>query len=72
MNPSVLRQLWKIIEAADPHTVAELDAPNLVDWIIHQLSLNTGLADPGSSEVAQYVQSRLPMIQDLVHERLHR
>ena len=48
MNPSVLRQLWKIIEAADPHTVAELDAPNLVDWIIHQLSLNTGLADPGS------------------------
>lgn len=70
MSPSVLHQLWKIIDAADPNIVAVMDEPNLVAWLLQQLRLYPGPADPGDSEIIHYIHSRLPMIQDLVYERL--
>ncbi|MEO0488783.1 MAG: hypothetical protein AAF215_04165 [Cyanobacteria bacterium P01_A01_bin.123] len=70
MSPNVLHQLWKIIDTADPRVVAVMDEPNLVDWLLQQLRLYPGPADPGDSEVTRYIQSRLPMIQELAYERL--
>lgn len=71
MSPNALHQLWKIIDAADPRAVAVMDESNLVAWLLQQLRLYPGPADPGDSEVTHYIQSRLPMIQELVYERLH-
>ena len=41
MTPTMLRQLWSLVENAQAATLVNLDDRSLVQWLIEQLKTNT-------------------------------
>lgn len=69
MTPTMLRQLWSLIETTQAHLILKLDDASLVQWLLKQWkqerSLNTNEADV----LKHYIQSKLSLIRDLASER---
>ena len=70
MTPTILRQLWSIVENSQATTLASLDDATLVQWLIKQLKTRTGLNCTDADLMNQYILSRLSLIRDLAEERL--
>jgi hypothetical protein len=69
MTPSLLRQLWILIETTQAAVLLKLDDASLVQWLLKQLKANIPLNSDESSLLDAYIQSRLTLIRDLAQER---
>lgn len=70
MNISVLRQLWSLVETAQPNTLLNLDDDSLVESLIAQLTTEYPLCLQEAQTVDVYIRSRTPLIRELAQHRL--
>ncbi|MFM7364130.1 MAG: hypothetical protein ACKO3K_14020 [Cuspidothrix sp.] len=69
MTPTIMRQLWSIVEATHTVTLLQLDDASLVQWLVKQIT-NQAFLDPSETDfLCEYIQSRLSLIRDLAYER---
>jgi len=69
MSPSLLRQLWVMIESTQANILLKLDDASLVQWLLKQLNQERSLDYQEVAVVSNYIQSRISLIRDLAHER---
>lgn len=70
MSPTMLRQLWSLVENTQATTLVTLDDASLVQWLLKQLKTSSSLNRKEADIVNDYIQSRLSLIRDLAEERL--
>ncbi|MDY7006256.1 MAG: hypothetical protein SWX82_20605 [Cyanobacteriota bacterium] len=70
MTPTMLRQVWSLIENSQATTLISLDDATLVQWLIKQLKTRNALNGREADLINEYIQSRLSLIRDLAEERL--
>lgn len=70
MTPTMLRQLWSLIENTQAATLISLDDASLVQWLLKQLKTNPAVNTMETDVINEYIQSRLSLIRDLAAERL--
>jgi hypothetical protein len=70
MTPTMLRQLWSLVEATQANVLVTLDDDSLAQWLLKQFKMNSSINGNETELVNQYIQSRLSLIRDLAAERL--
>lgn len=70
MSPTMLRQLWSLIEKTQAHLLLKLDDASLAQWLLRQLSSQRSLNREETDIISAYIQSRSSLIRDLAHQRL--
>jgi polynucleotide 5'-kinase involved in rRNA processing len=70
MNPSLIRQLWALVETTQATHLVNLDDANLVQSLLRQVNTQQPLNSEENSLLSTYVYSRLALIRDLAYERL--
>ena len=69
MTPTILRQLWSVVETTQPNTLLKLDDATLVQWLLKQTK-NQALLDHNEIHIlSDYIYSHLNLIRDLAQER---
>jgi hypothetical protein len=69
MTPTIMRQLWSVVEAAQAVTLLQLDDASLVQWLVKQTTTQV-LLDPNEADyLSDYIRARLSLIRDLAYER---
>lgn len=69
MTPSMLRQIWAIVEHAHSSTLLSLDDQSLVNWLIHQIQEEKNLNAFEAEIFSQYIRSKLSLIRDVAQAR---
>lgn len=69
MTPTVLRQLWSVVETTQSHTLLKLDDAHLVQWLLKQTKMKTSLNQNELDVLSDYISSRLNLIRDLAENR---
>lgn len=69
MNPTLLRQLWALIENSQSSLLLALDDHSLIQWLLEQLSNQRSLNGKETECLSGYIQSRLSLIRDLAESR---
>ncbi|MCU0550939.1 MAG: hypothetical protein MUC48_16455 [Leptolyngbya sp. Prado105] len=70
MNPSLIRQLWTMVETTQATHLVNLDDAHLVQSLLCQVNTQQPLNSEENSLLSNYVYSRLALIRDLAYERL--
>lgn len=70
MNPSLIRQLWALVETTHATHLIHLDDTNLVQSLLCQFTLQQPLAPDEQTFLSTYLYSRLTLIRDLAYDRL--
>ncbi|MEH2350039.1 MAG: hypothetical protein V7K55_18985 [Nostoc sp.] len=69
MTPTIMRQLWSVVETAQAKLLLQLDDASLVQWLVKQTETQVLLDSNETDFLSQYIESRLALIRDLAHER---
>ncbi|BAY28324.1 hypothetical protein NIES37_57830 [Tolypothrix tenuis PCC 7101] len=69
MTPTIMRQLWSVVETAQTKTLLQLDDATLVQWLVKQTNTQALLEPKETDFLCDYIQSRLSLIRDLAYER---
>ncbi|MUL39132.1 hypothetical protein [Gloeocapsopsis dulcis] len=69
MTPTVLRQLWSVVETTQSHILLRLDDAHLVQWLLKQTKTKTALNQNELDVLSDYIRSRLNLIRDLAENR---
>lgn len=69
MTPTILRQLWSVVETSQAHTLLKLDDASLVQWLLKQTKNQASLDGDETNILTNYIESRLTLIRDLAQER---
>ncbi|MDF0556196.1 hypothetical protein [Kamptonema sp. UHCC 0994] len=70
MTPTMLRQLWSLVETTQANVLVTLDDDTLAQWLLKQFKMNSAINGNEAELLNQYIQSRLSLIRDLAAERL--
>lgn len=70
MNPSLLRQLWAVVEATQATHLLNLDDAHLVQCLLRQCHIRQPLNSEEKTLLSNYLYSRLNLIRDLASDRL--
>ena len=69
MTPTMLRQLWSLIETTQTNLLLKLDDASLVQWILKQFKQKRSLDTQEADIISDYIYSRISLIRDLAAER---
>ena len=69
MTPTILRQLWSVVETTQSNTLLLLDDASLVQWLLKQTKTKASLDRDEIDILSNYIHSRLTLIRDLAQER---
>jgi len=69
MTPTILRQLWSVVETTQANTLLKLDDASLVQWLLKQTKSQASLDQNEIHSLSDYIYSRLNLIRDLAEER---
>ncbi len=69
MTPSMLRQLWVVIEKTQANFLLNLDDASLEQWLLKQFNQEHALNKDEANIVNSYIRSKLSLIRDLAQER---
>ncbi|MEH1783671.1 hypothetical protein [Nostoc sp.] len=69
MTPTIMRQLWSVVETAQAKLLLQLDDASLVQWLVKQTETQVLLDSHETDYLSHYIQSRLALIRDIAHER---
>ena len=65
MTPTILRQLWSVVETTQSNTLLKLDDASLVQWLLKQIKTEAMLDHNETNILSDYIHSRLTLIRDL-------
>ncbi len=66
MTPSLVRNLWSLVDRAQARLPLDLDDSSLTDWLVTQVRSEQPLNGQETAALDGYVRSRLLLIRDLV------
>lgn len=69
MTPTMLRQLWSLIETTQANLLLKLDDASLVQWILKQLKQEQALNPEQVHILSDYLNNRLSLIRELAQQR---
>ncbi len=69
MTPTMLRQLWSLIETTQANILLKLDDASLVQWLLKHLKQQRSLNSDETNIMTDYLHSKLSLIRDLAQER---
>jgi len=69
MTPTMLRQLWTVIETTQANMLLKLDDANLVQSLLKQIKQQRSLNSDEAHIMSDYLHSKLSLIRDLAQER---
>ncbi|WP_026098542.1 hypothetical protein [Kamptonema formosum] len=69
MTPSMLRQLWILIETTQANMLLNLDDDSLEQWLLKQFNQKRSLNPDEACVLNAYIRSKLSLIRDLAQER---
>ncbi|NEP14089.1 MAG: hypothetical protein F6K14_28570 [Symploca sp. SIO2C1] len=69
MTPTMLRQLWSLIEKTQANFLLKLDDTSLVDWLLKQLEHQQALNHEEIHILSDYLSNRLSLIRDIAQQR---
>ena len=69
MTPTMLRQLWSLIENTQANMLLKLDDASLVQWILKQLHNQRSLDYQQTDILSDYIRIKIPLIRDLAQQR---
>ncbi|MGB3692272.1 MAG: hypothetical protein WA865_06615 [Spirulinaceae cyanobacterium] len=69
MSPTLLRQLWSLVENTQANTLLGLDDTSLVRWLLRQLEKRRDLERDETDILSDYIYSKLSLIRDLAQQR---
>ncbi|AFY54135.1 hypothetical protein Riv7116_1576 [Rivularia sp. PCC 7116] len=73
MTPKIMRQVWSVVEKTQTKTLLQMDDASLVKLLVKQTKNQASLEDCHEADVlCDYIQSRLPLIRDIAHERQYK
>ena len=69
MTPTMLRQLWSLIEMTQANLLLRLDDATLVQWLLQQFKQQRSLNHEEIYILNDYLYNRLSLIRDLAQQR---
>lgn len=69
MTPTMLRQLWSLIETTQANLLLRLDDASLVQWLLQQFKQQRSLNHEEIYILNDYLNNRLSLIRDLAQQR---
>ncbi|MBW4647148.1 MAG: hypothetical protein KME06_00380 [Kastovskya adunca ATA6-11-RM4] len=69
MTPTMLRQLWSLVETTQANLLLKLDDASLIQWLVKQFNQERSLNACEEHVVSDYLRSKLSLIRDLAQER---
>ncbi|HAA30025.1 MAG TPA: hypothetical protein DCE56_23000 [Cyanobacteria bacterium UBA8553] len=69
MTPTMLRQLWSLIEMTQANLLLRLDDASLVQWLLQQFKQQRSLNHEEIYILNDYLYNRLSLIRDLAQQR---
>lgn len=69
LSPSLLRDLWKLIEEIPSHSLMKLDDVRLVSWILEQLEHRFCLKAEDRKNIENYLDSHMLLIREMAESR---
>lgn len=69
MNPTMLRQLWSLIEKSQANLLLKLDDASLVQWLLKQFKQERTLNHEEMHVLNDYLYTRLSLIRELAQQR---
>ncbi|HEY9851189.1 MAG TPA: hypothetical protein V6D28_17105 [Leptolyngbyaceae cyanobacterium] len=69
MTPTMLRQLWSVIETTQANIILKLDDASLAQWLLKQVKNQRSLDGDETNILNDYIYSKLTLIRDLALER---
>lgn len=70
MKPTLLNQLWRIIDETPTHILLNLDVRDLVEQMLSKLNKINSLTPEEIYLLRDYIQNKTPLIRDLAYDRL--
>lgn len=70
MNPTILRQLWSIVEQTQAQTLLSLNCADLTQCLLGKLQQNKPLSCEEYHHLCNYINLRFSLIQDVAAARL--
>ena len=69
MPPKIMRQVWSVVEKTQTKTLLHMDDASLVKLLVKQTKNQAALDCHEADYLGDYIQSRLPLIRDIAHQR---
>lgn len=69
MTPTMLRQLWSLIETTQANLLLRLDDATLVQWLLKQYNQGRALNHEEIHLLSDYLNNRVSLIRDLAQQR---
>lgn len=69
MTPTMLHQLWSLIESTQGQLLLKLDDTSLVQWLLKQLHNQRSLDCYETDLLSDYIRSKTSLIRDLAQQR---
>lgn len=69
MTPTMLRQLWSLIETTQSNLLLKLDDATLVQWLLKQFRQECHLNPEEVNILSDYLSNRLSLIRELAEQR---
>ncbi len=70
MNPSVLHQLWTVIEETEPRRLLRLQGAALTEWLITEMQVQQFLTHKEIEVTRNYISTRQIMIHDIARGKI--
>lgn len=71
MTPTMLRQLWSLIEKTQANLLLKLDDASLVQWLLKQFNQERSLNHEEAHILSDYLSNRISLIRDLAQQRCY-
>ena len=65
MTPTILRQLWSVVETTQSSILLQLDDDSLEQWLLKRTETQASLNQNETCILSDYIHSRLNLIRDL-------
>jgi succinate dehydrogenase flavin-adding protein (antitoxin of CptAB toxin-antitoxin module) len=69
VTPTMMRQLWALVESTQANTLLHVDDSALVHWLLKQLMAQQQIDSQAASSLSTYIQTKLPLIRDTAEGR---
>ncbi len=69
MTPTMLRQLWSLIETTQSNLLLRLDDATLVQWLLQQFNQERSLNHEEIHVLSDYLNNRVSLIRELAQQR---
>lgn len=70
MTPTMLRQLWSLVETTQPSQLVNLDDDSLAQCLLKRLKSESSINGQEVDLLNEYINSRISLIRDLAEARM--